>query len=729
MTRRPNFPLRKGNHSRKNRLVFRSIGIALLAFFCCMAFGATRPAHAGAAASQAGADQQKQLESGKTFYGVSCAGCHGAAGDVGGPLNLRSRGLTAAQITDAIANGQRGTIMSSFSSVYDKDQIADIVAYVLSFTPAGSAPPAKPAAAANSGEALYNAQCAGCHESGGPPYLNRATLKPASPDYIMYMLATGAMHREGKRMTLAQRKAVAEYMTGRRLPPGGAAVSAGQCSTPAPATFSGPNWKGWAPDLENTRFQPAAAAGLSAEQLSKLKLKWAFGFPGEYGAYTQPTVAGGRVFASGPLGDVYSLDASTGCTYWHFRAEAGVRSAVALGPGNRAYFGDFSSNVYALDSVTGKLAWKTRVTTHPYARVSGTPALYRGRLYVPIASREEWMSVDPSYECCTFRGFMVALDVATGKELWRTYTIADPPKPTHKAANGSQKWGPSGAGLWSSPTVDAKRGLVYIGAGNNYSDPPTPNSDAILAFDLKTGKIVWSRQISSGDTYNISCFRDDKMNCPEKMGPDSDFGSSPILYTLAGGRQILVVAQKSGIAFGLDPDKQGEILWQTRVGKGGALGGLEWGPAAADGVVFAALSDLGFAASPEGTIPDPNAGGGLFAMDIATGKLLWSALPTPGACTTPRCSPAQLAAVTAIPGAVFSGAYDGHLRAYSMTDGKVLWDYNTARDFETVNKIPGKGGAVDGGGPAVVGGMLFVNSGYAAINGMYGNVLLAFGPE
>ena len=324
----------------------------------------------------------------------------------------------------------------------------------------------------------------------------------------------------------------------------------------------------------------------------------------------------------------------------------------------------------------------------------------------------------------------MALDAATGKAIWKTYTIADPPKPTHKTALGSQKYGPSGAGLWSSPTVDTKRQLLYIGAGNNYTDPPTPNSDAILAFDLKTGKIVWSRQITEGDAYNISCFRPDKINCPAKPGPDSDFGSSPILYTLSGGRQVLVVAQKSGIVFGLDPDNKGSILWETRIGKGGPLGGIEWGPAATEGVVYAALSDLGFATGPEGMVPDPKAGGGLFALDIATGKQLWSVLPSPDACgSIPRCSPAQMAAVTAIPGVVFSGAYDGHLRAYSMKDGKILWDYDTAHKFDTVNKIPGYGGAIDGGGPAVVGGMVFVNSGYAAVNGMPGNVLLAFAPE
>ncbi len=714
------------------RACARIIVSCTLALAGCLALGGGPAAYAGPAAGQkataAPAGKQQSIENGKKFFSVSCSACHGEEGKGAGTLDLRTRSLTQAQAAAAIANGKPGTTMPKFAAIYDKAQIADIAAYVVSLS-SGGAPAVAASGSANTGAAIYAAQCASCHEAGGPPYLNRIALKPTAPEYVMYMLATGAMHVQGRKLTLSQRKAVAEYISGRPL--GGsrsAAVSAGRCSGPAPTTLTGPQWRGWGADVENSRFQPAAAAGLSVEQVSHLKLKWAFAFPGEAAAYTQPTVAGGRVFASGPLGDVYSLDVKTGCTYWHFQAEAGVRSAFAIGPGHLAYFGDFRANVYAVNALTGKLVWKTRVSTHPYARVSGTPMLDKGRLYVPVASREEWMASYPGYECCTFRGSLVALDAATGKVVWRTYTIPDAPKPTHKGADGSQKWGPSGAGLWSSPTLVTKRQLLYIGAGNNYSDPPTANSDAILAIDVKTGRIAWSRQITAGDAYTISCFRD-KANCPEKFGPDSDFGAAPILHTLPGGRQVLVVSQKSGIVFGLDPDDKGKILWQIRVGKGGPLGGIEWGPAVEGDTVYAALSDLEFGVGPEGTVLNPKAGGGLFAIDIATGKQIWAALPPPEGCTTPRCSPAQMAAVTAIPGVIFSGAYDGHLRAYSTADGKIIWDYDTARKFDTVNKLPGNGGAIDGGGPAVVGGMLFVNSGYGAVSGIVGNVLLAFSPE
>jgi polyvinyl alcohol dehydrogenase (cytochrome) len=435
------------------------------------------------------------------------------------------------------------------------------------------------------------------------------------------------------------------------------------------------------------------------------------------------------VYVGGALGQVYSLDAKTGCTRWSFQADAGVRTAITVGPGNLAYFGDLRANVYAVSALTGKLVWRARASSHPYARITGAPKLYKGRLYVPVSSREEWIAASPHYECCTFRGILLAFDALTGKEVWRTYTISEPARPTKRNKAGAQFWGPSGAGLWSSPTIDAERGVLYIGAGNNYSDPATSNSDAILAIDLKTGKTVWSRQITSGDTYNVSCFRDDQSNCPAKQGPDTDFGAPPILRKLPDGHRVLIIGQKSGDVLALDPDNKGATLWKTNIGHGGPLGGIEWGPAADPDTIYAALSDFGFSGGPEGAIPDPKAGGGLFAIKIATGEKVWVAPPPPGGCTVPRCSPAQSAAVTAIPGVIFSGADDGHLRAYSAEDGKVLWDFDTVRDFDTVNKVKAHGGSIDGGGPAVAGGMVFVSAGYGSLYGIPGNVLLTFGVE
>jgi polyvinyl alcohol dehydrogenase (cytochrome) len=566
---------------------------------------------------------------------------------------------------------------------------------------------------------------------GTAPLFNHYILKSMSPDYILYVLRSGAMREIAADMPFRQRVAVAEYLTGKRA--GSSRPTnplAGQCTGRTSSDFSGPEWNGWGVDMDNSRFQPADQAGLTAAQVPKLKLKWAFGFPGDWGAFAQPVIAGGRVFVGSSMGVVYSLDAKTGCTYWKFRAEDAVRSAVVIGPGNMAYFGDYRTNMYAVNASTGKLVWKMRISDHPYARVTDAPKLYEGRLYAGVSSREEWMASDPHYECCTFRGVLVSLDAATGKQIWKLYTIPTAPHPNATKPDGTKKWGPSGAAIWSSPTVDTQKGLLYVGVGDNYSDPPTANSDSILAVDMKTGKIVWSKQLTAGDAFNTSCIQKNMVNCPAKPGGDYDFAAPPLLRALPSGQRVLILSQKSATVLAIDPDKQGAVLWKAQIGKGGPLGGIEWGPAADAKVVYEALSDLDVISFPEGIKGDSREGGGLFALDIATGKQMWTAAPVLGTCRVPRCTPAQSAAVTAMPGVVFSGSDDGHMRAYSSQDGKIVWDFDTARDFKTVNKVPARGGSIDGGGgAAIAGGMVFVNSGYGALFGMPGNVLLAFSPE
>jgi polyvinyl alcohol dehydrogenase (cytochrome) len=580
-------------------------------------------------------------------------------------------------------------------------------------------------AATPDGGDLYAKHCASCHEVIALAAQNRALLKNLTPEFIVRALGNGTMHAQGARLPAAERTAIAEYLTAK--PVHAVDTGAGRCTGEPPKTFSGAQWNGWGAGLDNSRFQPADAAGLTAAQIPSLKLKWAFGYPDSYSAFAQPIVTGGRVFVGSALGMVYSLDRTSGCTYWSFDAGAGVRTAITVGPGNVAYFGDLRANAYALDAVTGKLLWKTTVDDHALSRITGSPALYDGKLYVPVASRSEWLAADSHYECCTFRGSVVALDAKTGKQIWKTYTIAERPKPIKKAKNGTQLWGPSGGGVWGSPTIDAKRDVLYIATGDNYSEPATPMSDAIVALALDTGKVAWARQITSGDAFNGGCGQRDASICPDKPGPDFDFGSATILRTLSNGKRLLIAGQKSGVLHALDPDNEGNVVWQQKLGTGSILGGIQWGPAADGETAYAAISDIGFVPGPEGVQPDPKAGGGLFAIQLATGEKLWSALPQE--CHTPRCSPAQSAAVTTIPGVVFSGSVDGHFRAYSSKDGKIIWDYDTVHDFETVNQIPAHGGSLDGPGAAVAGGMLFVNSGYGYFFGMPGNVLLAFGVE
>jgi polyvinyl alcohol dehydrogenase (cytochrome) len=597
------------------------------------------------------------------------------------------------------------------------------------------------------GEALFKQRCAMCHEGGVPKAPNREALKQMSPENLRFALLSGSMKIMGAGLSLAQIGAIAEYLTGKL--PGKEQIPAEALCAAGGAAFTDPlaklHWNGWGGNLEQHRFQPAEMAQLSAAQIPKLKLKWAFGFSGVTRAFGQPTVAGGRLFVGSAERKVYSLSADTGCIYWVFDADFPVRTAISLGQNGAswaAYFGDQHANAYAVDAATGKLLWKTHVDEHPAAVITGAPTLAGERLYVPTSSIEEFIGANPQYECCKFRGSVSELDVTTGKVVWKSYTIAEEPKPTHKNKQGVQLWGPSGASVWSSPTVDLKKHMIYATTGDNYSDPAAGTSDSFLAFDLETGKLVWSRQLTKGDAFNVDCGTPEEAqnNCPEAKGPDFDFGSSSILVELGGGHRALVAGQKSGVVYALDPDKQGEILWQQRVGRGSTVGGVQWGSAVDAKKMYVALSDLGANPVPEGTPGgrdsilgrlfqlDPKTGGGLFALKLETGEIAWHT-PHPGCGEKPGCSPAQSAAVTAIPGVVFSGGLDGHLRAYSTEDGRILWDVDTMTDFKTVNQVKAQGGSLDGPGPVIVGGMLYVNSGYAFLGSAPGNVLLAFSVE
>ena len=502
-----------------------------------------------------------------------------------------------------------------------------------------------------------------------------------------------------------------------------------QNSVGFPQAIDGPRWNGWGADLGNTRFQPTAMAGLTQDQVPSLRLKWAFGFLGRPAAVAQPTVVGGLVFVGGGDREVYALDAKSGCTRWAFKTEAVVRTAMSFAAISgteqfAVFFGDLRANAYAVNAITGALIWKTKVDDHPAAVITGAPTLYSGILYVPVSSFEEVTGSPSAYQCCSFRGSVVALELATGKQVWKSYTIPEAPRPTKQNAMGTQLHGPSGAAVWSAPTIDVQRQALYVATGDNYSDPPSETSDAILAFELATGRMLWHRQATAKDSFIVSCFSADKTNCPESNGPDHDFGQSPVLVKLPSGQRVLVVGQKSGVVHALDPDQEGKILWQTRVGKGGSLGGIMWGSAADQDHVYVANSDVRFIPGAGRTL-DPATGGGLFALDLADGKIAMQV--PPASCDgRSRCSPALSAAVTVIPGVVFSGGVSGVLRAYATDDARLLWEIDTARDYPTVNGVSARGGAMDGPGPTVAGGMLYVNSGYAQWGGLPGNVLLAF---
>jgi polyvinyl alcohol dehydrogenase (cytochrome) len=576
----------------------------------------------------------------------------------------------------------------------------------------------------NAGIYAFTEHCASCHDAGTNGARDRYSLNRHTPEEVLAAITTGSMARYAQGLTEFEKRVVAVYIGGRPLGASGtgdAAQMKNVCASHPPfEPFKGSEWNGWGFDGGNSRFQ--TSPGLTASDVPRLSLKWAFGFPNGNSAYGQPTVVGGRVFVGADTGFVYALDAATGCVHWSYRANAGVRTAVSIGAGaaaNRfhAYFGDVKGNVYAVNAETGEVVWRDRIDTHPIARVTGAPTLIAGHLYVPMSSLEESGAGNPNYPCCTFRGGVVAYDAATGRRLWTAYTIPERPIQLKKTSKGTQLWGPAGAGVWSSPTVDLKRRAVYVATGNAYTEPAANTSDAVVAFDLDTGKRLWARQVMADDAYVRDCPgkyrplvpKDNKSEtCPDDLGPDMDFGNAPILRTLPDGRTLIVIGQKDGHAWALDPDRDGAIVWSRQVGLGIDNGGgaIMWGSAADDRFgyfpVVRATQSLGLA-----------------AVRLADGAVAW------------RASPAESGAapVTVIPGVVIFGSSAGTVFAYSTTDGKALWHFETAREFETVNGVPAQGGTINAAGPVVAAGMVFVPSGYSELgNGVRGNVLLAFGP-
>jgi len=522
------------------------------------------------------------------------------------------------------------------------------------------------------------------------------------------------MRDQGDLLNEAEREAVARYLG---KPNAEQERLTGFCSGQPQWTARAAVWNGWSTGTANHRFQSAEAAKLAKDDVPRLKLKWAFGYTGSSAINSQATLFDDRVFTSTEDGTVYSLDAHSGCIYWTFKAPVGARSAPVIDSANDfVIVGDTTGVVWALKLKTGKPVWSVRVDKHVGAKITAAPLLLEDRLYVPVSSDEEGRAINPHYACCTFRGSVVALEARTGREIWKTYTIAEQPHRVGTNPVGTAVWGPSGASVWSTPTADRKRNALYVATGNSYADPPDPNSDAVVALDMSTGKRLWSRQLTDSDRWNCACLVKEVQNCPPQAGADYDFGSPPMLVARDESHDLLVIGQKSGVVHALDPDRQGEIVWQTRIGAGGPLGGIEWGGATDGTLVYFPLSDWHDS--------DPEKGGGLFALRIATGEKAWYAPPAKPACLkVAGCSQAQFTPPTAIPGVVFVGSQDGHLRAHDAADGTVLWDFDTVRDFDSVDGIKAHGGSIGAPGPTIADGMVFVDAGYG---GLHGNALLAF---
>jgi polyvinyl alcohol dehydrogenase (cytochrome) len=589
-------------------------------------------------------------------------------------------------------------------------------------------------AQAPDGAAVFEKACANCHQNPAADSRapNRAALAQLAPETILTALTTGNMFRQGSALTDAERRAVSALLAGRPVGTAAPLPMEGRCTVAPPALRARDlqtGWNGWGAGVANTRYVPASAGGVTAPMMPRMKLKWAFGFPGVSSARSQPAVVGGRVFVGSESGDVFALDAKTGCTHWSYHAQAGLRTAVTVAPykpasgpaGFAVFFADGTGSAYAVDAATGKEIWTRKLDSHPYAKATGSVTVHDGRVYVPLAGvGEEGQGGTGTYECCTFRGSVTALNANTGAVIWKAYTI-DEPKARGKDPRGIMSWGPSGGGIWAAPTVDVKRKAIYVATGNGYTGPAVLTTDAVLAFDMNSGKLLWSQQPLANDVWVGGCRPTnppDNPNCPATLGPDYDFSASPMLVKQPNGKDLIVIQQKSGMVYGFDPDKKGEKVWEYRSSPGGGMGG-QWGGAADDRQAYFSVNGTA------GKTP-----GGIRAVRIDTGAEVWSKEASERLCGTQRgCSAAQGAAVSALPGIVLSGSMDGGLRAYASDDGTLVWSFDTNREFETVNGVKAKGGAMDGPGAAVGNGMIFINSGYVSLIGRPGNVLLAFGVE
>jgi polyvinyl alcohol dehydrogenase (cytochrome) len=543
--------------------------------------------------------------------------------------------------------------------------------------------------AAPQGAALYAQHCESCHNGSVAKAPQRTMLEIMSPASILRAMQAGVMQSQAAAMSAVEQQLLAEFLTGRPLIASGSMRAAPVCSAES-AVFdfaAPPDTRGWGVDSGNRRFFDAGIAGLTAADLPNLELKWAFAFPDALRARSQPATAGGALFVGSQDGTVYALEQHSGCVRWMFQASAEVRTGIVVepwAPGERVeprlFFGDLLGNVYAVSAVSGALMWRDRPDDHPSLTITAAPALHEGRLYVSLSSLEVTAAADPGYACCTFRGGVAVYDASTGEHIATHHTIDELPRVVGKNAAGTDRIAPSGAPVWNTPTLDPRRGVLYVGTGENYSSPANATSDAILALSLTDGTIVWSQQMTSGDAWNMGCETEERINCPPEDGPDYDFGAATILVTTSSGRDLVLAGQKSGEVFALDPDRGGAIVWRRKLGKGGIQGGVHFGMTVDGDTLYVPMSDFDGGPRWPGK-PSP----GMFAVDIPTGEQLWFTETDDRCSGREYCQPGLSAAASSLPGGVVAGAMDGVLRAYSKATGAVIWEHDSVRDYATTD--------------------------------------------
>ena len=578
------------------------------------------------------------------------------------------------------------------------------------------------------GMALYQAHCAACHDGQVPRAPHVITFSTIGADTVLNAMNKGVMRAQASALSKSEREVLAGFLAGEAMAPPKPILA---CSDPmsALAKSDAAAMQGWGGNAENHRHRDGAVAGLDRNNVDQLALKWVFAYPGALRARSQPLVHGGVIFVGSQSGDIYALDLESGCAHWTYSAGAEVRSSLSLGgvPGRDdpvLYMGDFSATVHAIDASDGSLVWRSSVGDHPDATITGSPKLHGGSLYVPISSSEWATAADPGYACCTFRGGVVSVDAATGELNWRAHVIERPAVETGETNPfGSVRKGPAGAPVWNSPTIDAERGVLYVGTGEAYTSPAADTSDAVLAFSLATGERQWAKQLLGGDAWNMACFIGEAANCPEEDGPDLDIGASTVLWS-DGERDYLLVGQKSGDVYALDPDKGGAIVWHNKVGRGGFLGGVHWGMSVNSDSLFVPIADTTITGRFTGPVSP-----GIHALDPTSGKVRWyqpSVADCDGKAPIPVCDQGMSAAISSTDQLVFAGSLDGNLNVYDSVSGEILWSFDTFGDFESVSGDTALGGSIESDGPVLYKGHVLINSGYQFGARMPGNALMVF---
>lgn len=592
------------------------------------------------------------------------------------------------------------------------------------------------APANTAGQQVYETSCAACHdnpEATKSPPLD--TLKRMGPRAVSHALTNGKMRAQAANLSPEQIDAVVSYLSA-TANVDNSWIASNTCPADRMDVDTSPVHIGqWGFDERNHRHLTAEQAGLTTAQLGKLELAWVMAFPSTANMRAQPVVVGNTMYLSiVDSGQLFALDigGNTPCVKWVYEHDVPLRTALGYhtyGDRNVLLFADGAAHVLMMDAVTAEVLWTATVKVTSVSNVTAMPVLFEDRVFVPISSGELNMGATPDYECCTSHGAVVALNASNGERLWVYHTMEDA-KPTTVSRVGTQQWGPSGAPIWTAAAVDAKRRLIYVGTGENTSAPPTDTSDAILAIRMDDGSLAWKYQTTPNDIFLTGCMNDpDGPNCPPdySINKDWDFGAGLMLANKTDGSDLVIAGQKNGVVWAFDPDT-GELVWETKVGPGGAMGGVHWGMA------FDGKSRLYV---PNNMSTGPTADGeepGLHALDIDTGNILWSYLHKPD-CSGDRAtnlrtcqsSYGMSAATLLVDGAVIQGANDGFLKIFDAQRGEPLFTFDTARPFATVNGVEGKGGAIDNANIVAANGMLFVQSGYGLM-GVPGNILLAFRP-